>query len=140
MEENVNEIILNIKDILIELSDLGHSVNVRPIYNPHINIINIEIIINFRKPININNELHNDLVSLQLFLNKKGYLGYTFKYKDINKWNRFYIYDDDRKLRNGDIHKMERWLPVYRIVLNFIKKIPNNEIKNESKIKRFNSF
>lgn len=141
MEEN--EIISDIKDILIELSDLGNKVNVESYSGVNFtkgwssnNQIKINII--FKKIIKVNDELYNDLLSLKLYLNRKGYEDLLFKYADSSyTYHKFYIYDDSRMLRNDDIHKMERWLPVSRMELIFLKKIEN---KNESKIKRFDSF
>jgi len=134
-----NEIIADVKDILIELSDMGHSVNIElEESKSHITeYLILKVNIKFKKPIEANDELYNDLISLKLYLNNNGYEDFVFNYRDTQQVHKFYLHDDSRKMRNDDIHKYERWLRISSMNLVFMKSIGK---VTESKIKKFKSF
>lgn len=134
-----NEIIADVKDILIELSDIGHSVDVE-LEEPESHItkyLKLKVNIKFKKQIKADDALYNDLISLKLYVNSNGYKDFIFQYRDAQQVHKFYLHDDSRKMRNDDIHKSERWLHITSMNLVFLKEIGK---VTESKIKKFETF
>jgi hypothetical protein len=108
--QSVEELISDIKEILNDIedwrSDIFTSIKVEESLNnslgkPHINIM----IDAGRSYFKIDDDIKSSLQSIDLICREEYRLMY--QYRDNWNWNKFYVYHDDRGIRNYSVEKID---------------------------------
>ena len=112
----ISDIKKDVEEILLELSDMGNTVNIKEekliaLTSSKRYFNKISIMIRFKNPFKMSEDIVNDLIRLKSYLNDNGYKDLSFDYFDTSV-KKFYIYNNSRYSRYSYSHLHIGYVPL----------------------------